>query len=511
VVDPGFTRSTRTDIAGWFRFDSIPDGVFTIEGRDGNNNCVLIDSVVVNSSFVDTLSDTLKASSAATGRIIARHGSSDTFYIAVTGLDAAVQVDSNGNFSLENLPEGNLRLLVFTGQGDRKTVDTATFFVPAGVTVVVQKFAPWHIMIYDGNVDTGRYKAGDTATVLGNTGNLTKDGFAFSGWNTAKDGNGAACQPGGRIVMAAAGDTLFAVWKSLPPASAQCTELAGSAYVPATLGKIICAARDSSGRYYVIDTSGYETRCFISGNDTLFRKRVLGYGVVGERYFTLSLQDTTVMIFENFDGWRDAFVCKPGIRTKYDSLLTSHMKNFSKSRDNDVDSMAAGWREACAYLRSDSLNCRPLSGAAADEIANKPLVNFSPATYVSLVARQAEGRFFLATLPQFDFTPGCEVVHYGMPGSMKKREVVSYATASDGGSTFIKFKVDSLQYQAVFRVQLVVNPDNSGSLKVGPSYFVVNGDTTELERLNPTREIMSQLGFNCPQEMQFWTIPQTAP
>ncbi|HBX24438.1 MAG TPA: hypothetical protein DEF34_12535, partial [Desulfotomaculum sp.] len=52
---------------------------------------------------------------------------------------------------------------------------------------------PTYTVNYDGNSNTGgspptdsnAYYQGDTVTVLGNTGNLEKTGYTFTGWNTA--------------------------------------------------------------------------------------------------------------------------------------------------------------------------------------------------------------------------------------------------------------------------------------------------------------------------------------
>jgi hypothetical protein len=57
---------------------------------------------------------------------------------------------------------------------------------------------PTYTVTYDGNVgsggsvpiDTTNYQLGQTVTVLGNTGNLVKIGYSFSGWNTQAKGSG---------------------------------------------------------------------------------------------------------------------------------------------------------------------------------------------------------------------------------------------------------------------------------------------------------------------------------
>ena len=59
---------------------------------------------------------------------------------------------------------------------------------------------PTYSVTYNGNTNTGgsvptdgnSYINGDTVTVLGNTGSLTRVGYTFAGWNTAADGSGAS-------------------------------------------------------------------------------------------------------------------------------------------------------------------------------------------------------------------------------------------------------------------------------------------------------------------------------
>ncbi len=63
-------------------------------------------------------------------------------------------------------------------------------------------------------VDSNLYDNGMTATVLGNTGNLVRAGYTFSGWNTAADGSGISRAAGSTFTMGAANVTLHAKWLS---------------------------------------------------------------------------------------------------------------------------------------------------------------------------------------------------------------------------------------------------------------------------------------------------------
>ncbi|WP_135555315.1 InlB B-repeat-containing protein [Paenibacillus cymbidii] len=97
---------------------------------------------------------------------------------------------------------------------DTSTTDTKT----ATVAVSVQP----HAVTYDGNgqtagtvpADGSVYRQGDSVTVLGNTGHLTRAGYTFAGWNTAADGSGNnyAADGTATLVMGADAVTLYAKW-----------------------------------------------------------------------------------------------------------------------------------------------------------------------------------------------------------------------------------------------------------------------------------------------------------
>jgi uncharacterized repeat protein (TIGR02543 family) len=79
---------------------------------------------------------------------------------------------------------------------------------------------PTYTVTYDGNgstggsvpVDTAKYTAGSTVTVLGNTGTLVKTGFDFAGWNTLANATGTAHAPAATFAMGSANVTLYATW-----------------------------------------------------------------------------------------------------------------------------------------------------------------------------------------------------------------------------------------------------------------------------------------------------------
>jgi len=80
--------------------------------------------------------------------------------------------------------------------------------------------APAYTVTYNGNGNTGgsvpedttNYEQGATVTVLGNTGNLIKDGYFFAGWCVAENGEGTTYTQGQPFVMGTANVTLYARW-----------------------------------------------------------------------------------------------------------------------------------------------------------------------------------------------------------------------------------------------------------------------------------------------------------
>lgn len=90
----------------------------------------------------------------------------------------------------------------------------------ADITVYAQWTAINYTVTYDGRTptsgsvptDNATYNIGSAIAVLGNTGNLSKTGYAFGGWTTASDGTGTIYNSGDGYVFGAANVTLYAKW-----------------------------------------------------------------------------------------------------------------------------------------------------------------------------------------------------------------------------------------------------------------------------------------------------------
>ena len=80
--------------------------------------------------------------------------------------------------------------------------------------------APTYTVAYSGNgatsgalpVDSNKYAAGATVTVLGNSGSLVNTGYTFTGWNTAANGSGTAYAGGAAFAMGSSNVALYAQW-----------------------------------------------------------------------------------------------------------------------------------------------------------------------------------------------------------------------------------------------------------------------------------------------------------
>jgi uncharacterized repeat protein (TIGR02543 family) len=135
------------------------------------------------------------------GQIVTVRGNSGNLYIAhytFTGWNT--QVDGLGtNYT----------------QGQTFTMGSGNFTLYANWTQ-----NPTYTVTYDGNgntsgtvpVDTHNYFTNDIIGIIGNTGNLVKDGFAYAGWNSQADGNGFDYLFYNNYYIGTANITIYAKW-----------------------------------------------------------------------------------------------------------------------------------------------------------------------------------------------------------------------------------------------------------------------------------------------------------
>ena len=273
--------------------------------------------------------------------------------------------------------------------------------------------------------------------------------------------------------------------------SSICGELAASNYVPVTLDSVLCIARDADGTLYVIDQNNYNLRCFISAADTLRRKKVSGSGIYNQQYFFISLEGGQQLLFENNGGiWSDAHFCRTGKCQKCDSIFSSAV------RSKDLNDLAVGWERVCSYLDTNlDLNCPALATAEISDLNNYPVRNFPPTTHIEYLSYRQDGNYLLVTRPEYDWR-GEVVVHYGKPGDLKMRTTSSFLRLTDGGSTWIKFKIGSADAEAFFGVAW-----DSVGIHEGKTWMAIDRDTVSIERIQPGPKILIELGIECDHEI----------
>ena len=129
---------------------------------------------------------------------------------------------------------GNLVRNGYTFKGWNTSADGNGTAYPAGGTMSmpgknITLYADWNIIVaftvtYNGNgsssgtvpFDQTSYTQGATVVVKGNTGNLVRDFYNFTGWSTSADGNGAFFIGGMSFPMGNANVTLYAKWTQNP-------------------------------------------------------------------------------------------------------------------------------------------------------------------------------------------------------------------------------------------------------------------------------------------------------
>ena len=98
-------------------------------------------------------------------------------------------------------------------------LDAIALNVPAVVPSVSANTLVKYKVTYNGNgndggsvpTDSTWYESGETVTVLGNTGSLTKEGYTWTCWNTAADGGGTDYDPTDTFELSGM-TTLYAKW-----------------------------------------------------------------------------------------------------------------------------------------------------------------------------------------------------------------------------------------------------------------------------------------------------------
>lgn len=152
-------------------------------------------------------------------------------YTITYELDGGTNHASNpANYTIETstitLQAPNKDGHTFGGWYKESTFENEVTLIAKGSTGNITLYAKWEeipttcTITYDANGGTGtaptdntEYSNGATVMVVGNYGKLTKDGYAFIGWNTATDGTGTPYKKGDTFTITG-NTTLYAQWCS---------------------------------------------------------------------------------------------------------------------------------------------------------------------------------------------------------------------------------------------------------------------------------------------------------
>jgi uncharacterized repeat protein (TIGR02543 family) len=184
----------------------------------------------------------------------------------------------------------------FEGWFTTNDVSGVSFDFSSPVTVnrtLYAKWAPVYSVIYQASggsgsvpVDNKKYKNGEQATVLGNTGWLTKANSDFAGWTVNDQGTGTVYNAGDRVTVGSGNFNLYAKWMCTITFDGQG---ATTAHSPATKKIDISTAigtlpTDPQKTCYVFDgwytnvsnpTTKINAATTFSGNTTVYAKWVI--------------------------------------------------------------------------------------------------------------------------------------------------------------------------------------------------------------------------------------------
>ncbi len=134
---PFTSASVTTDRNGKFAIDTIDTGLYIIEGSDGANNVVLIDSIKVKSpdSTKNLPADTLLPAGVVKGVIkLTEGGDPRKVFVLAFGLDRFALPDANGNFTFPMLAKGKYSLRFLPSLENYGVLDTTGVPVSSGDT-----------------------------------------------------------------------------------------------------------------------------------------------------------------------------------------------------------------------------------------------------------------------------------------------------------------------------------------------------------------------------------------
>jgi len=214
-------------------------------------------------------------------------GYKDNVEVASTPVTTASYVifDVSSDINWENIDE--VRMTGSDLDIDIDDLDFSSAVLPYSVT-------------YNGNTNTSgfvptdenTYDTGDMITVLGNTGNLAKDGYTFAGWNGQADGEGVSFNAGDTFAMGSSDVTLYAQWEEIPVPISNFSANVTSGALPLSVDFTDLSLNNPTGwSWYFGDEDISQTWTLMNSN--AWRER--------DRFSSAVLPDGSILIMGGYD------------------------------------------------------------------------------------------------------------------------------------------------------------------------------------------------------------------
>jgi uncharacterized repeat protein (TIGR02543 family) len=237
---------------------------------DGGLSCCF-DNISMNIYSTQTAAPTVTAVSPSSGTTLG----GTTVTITGTGFTGATAVNFGGTAATSYTVVSDTEITATAPAGTGTVDTTVTTANGTSSTSSADKYTYTATVTYDGNTSTGgtaptdsaSYAQNDTVTLLGNTGNLSKSGYSFAGWNTKADGTGTNYAVGNTFSMGTANVTLYAKWTANTSSEGGGSSSSGVGYIPPSTpttvtGEVVDDKGDSVKgipAQVTTDTNGTET------------------------------------------------------------------------------------------------------------------------------------------------------------------------------------------------------------------------------------------------------------
>jgi uncharacterized protein (TIGR02145 family)/uncharacterized repeat protein (TIGR02543 family) len=156
-------------------------------------------------------------------KIICKDQSGIAFVKCLIGQDSFNVTNSDSIYSatISGLKNNRISTITFIASDASPRMNKDTLFAHVKYDSISTKNDSNMTIQYDGNgnttgsapVDQNSYKSGMSVTIIGNTNNLVKTGYVFSGWNSKIDATGTGYLPGQTFSMGTSNIILYAIWK----------------------------------------------------------------------------------------------------------------------------------------------------------------------------------------------------------------------------------------------------------------------------------------------------------